>query len=356
MLGDNALMATFQVAVSEFISSGYFDGNDEETTTGALLGAIAASAPLCFEAYDQNPDFNWVRYPKSGQGSTAEPSTGADFALMLRVNETTCRFAVFQAKRTNSSGTFSVHQISPERAGTSKPPEPQFIRLTDYAKNLLTGIRNKKTKTNQLTWVHYLSYEPSSIFATPVAALTDIAEHYGKCREGAEMLYYQKFWELYPNTPQNQMERIEEQPESLAKLDPQRGTSSEKMRFARALWKDHKPLDVTSTTSGRMHFLSLLMIGASTELSEAPGWLELNETEAVKNLIGLVSKDLDIYVGRVDDNPKLDPTFGGYLNKTLEQRSKMKDGTKEEIKRSMYQDLRHFQPSDDVDPSQKPGL
>lgn len=127
------------------------------------------------------------------------------------------------------------------------------------------------------------------------------------------------------------------------------------MRFVRALWKDRKPTDVTNATSGRMNFLSLLMIGASTELSEPPGWLELNETEAAEKLLGLVSKDLDIYIARADGNPKMDPTFGGYLDKALEQRSQMKEKIKQEMIRSMHQDLRHFEPSDDADFSHKLG-
>lgn len=355
-LGDNALMATFQVAVSEFITGGYFLGNDEETTTGALLGAIAACAPLCFEAYGQDPDFNWVRYPKSGHGSTTEPSTGADFALILRVSETKIRLAVFQAKRTDKRGTYSVHQISPERSDSAKPPEPQFIRLKDYARDLLTGIRNKKKEANQLAWVHYLSYEPKSIYTVPLSKLTDISEHYDKFSAAAEDHYYQNFWKLYPATPPACDGEAKEQPESLKEFNPKRGTSSEKMRFARALWKDLKPQDIESNTSGRIHFLSLLMIGASTEIGEATGWLELDGTEAAKDLVGRVSKHLDIYVGRVKSHLKMDLTLGSYLDETMEQRHQLKEEMDREIFQAMHQDLSTYIPGNESEPSNTPGM
>ncbi|MCT8358768.1 hypothetical protein NLA05_21305, partial [Xanthomonas citri pv. anacardii] len=79
-LGDNALMATFQLSVHDLLASGNFLGMDEETTTGGLLGAVSATAPWCFEAYGHGPFFHWVRHKKSGKNRLAEPSTGADFA------------------------------------------------------------------------------------------------------------------------------------------------------------------------------------------------------------------------------------------------------------------------------------
>ncbi|EKT4070754.1 hypothetical protein QEG16_000771 [Stenotrophomonas maltophilia] len=328
-LGKNALMATFQVAVKDFIASAHFEGNDEETTTGALLGAIAATAPWAFKAFDQEPDFNWIRYAKSGNSRTTEPSSGADFALVLRVTKSLCRIALFQAKRANKDGSFSVHQISPAREAEGKIPEPQFLRLTDYAHGLLDAVKGLATTAKTLHWVHYLSYERAAIIATPLSDLQDISKHYLASRDTAAKNYQQLLKKLKKNTTNTDVLRMTTQSDFDAQdkndLDAEEAeddlvgrapTSYDKASLARKAWKSIKPGNVNRKKDAT-HLISLLTLGSSESLLTAPGWINVQSRTLGKKFIKILSKDLDVYVARISGKPELDPTFGGFMNSEM---------------------------------------
>ncbi|WP_155761156.1 hypothetical protein [Stenotrophomonas maltophilia] len=338
-IGENALMATFQVALKGFITSAYFEGNDEETTTGALLGAIAATAPWAFKAFDQSPDFNWVRYPKSGSSQTAEPSSGADFALILRVTPDLCRVALFQAKRANRDGSFSVHQISPARKMENKIPEPQFIRLEDYAHRLLDAVGDLPATASTLHWVHYISYEREAIIATPLSELQHISQHYRISRKSATESYTELLRERFKNTtttiykdgttkqedennkePEQREQDKEEDEEDIIGKGP---TSHDKSILARRAWKSMKPGNV-EPKKGATHFTSLLTMGCSQTIPTAPGWVDVSTRKKARNLVKILSRDLDFYVARISDDPSLDPTFGGFMDYGIAEHSKRK--------------------------------
>ncbi len=322
-------MATFQVALKEFISSAYFEGNDEETTTGALLGSIAATAPWAFKAFGQTPDFNWVRYPKSGNSKTAEPSSGADFALILRVAPNRCRIALFQAKRANKDGSFSVHQISPARKTESKIPEPQFLRLEDYANSLLDGAGGLPTTATTLHWVHYISYEREAIIATPLSELQHISKHYRASRAAAANAYADLLKERFRNITSNDgiskqkgennenrgqgEQDTEEYEDDIIGKEP---TSHDRAGLARTAWKSRKPGNVKPNEDAT-HFASLLILGSSNCVQNAPGWMNISTRMKARKLIEILSKDLDVYVARITGDASLDPTFGGFLQSKL---------------------------------------
>ena len=181
----NALSTAFQMALLEILAAGLPSQVDEESMTGALMGAIAATVPWCAAAYaDQSsPGCAWIRYRKSG-ATDSEPVTGADFALIIRLPGGTARGAVFQAKRIKSKNTMDIHHLSPELPKTPSRPkrkaEAQFLRIRDYAKDVLTACRRRTPKFSDLSWVHYLAYRSDRISCYSLDGLDDIDAHYSK--------------------------------------------------------------------------------------------------------------------------------------------------------------------------------
>ncbi|MBV6783265.1 hypothetical protein KWH04_22125 [Xanthomonas campestris pv. trichodesmae] len=338
-LKGSALSATFQLACHGFICSEYFSNAEEEATTGALLGAIAATAPWCFEAFSQEPDFNWIRFSKSGNSENAEPSTGADFALILRIEKRLSRLAIFQAKSADKKGNFSVHQISPERAGENKIPEPQFIRLMDFAKNVDKAIPLTRSSSKLLDWVHYIAYEPDAIIATPLSALRSTSEHYEAYRFKAKSLYEEHLTKRYPNTGKTKRTTRRKSREDPPIIDHTVASSAEKSQVAADVWSAFEPHSICSRDHG-IHLVSLLTIGASPTRHRLPGWLELTSSMQLGKLVKAINGRMDIYVGRANDKIDLDLTLGEILDKTLKSRLTRREKISAELKNSVSSELK----------------
>jgi hypothetical protein len=327
--GDNALMATFQLAVHDLLASGNFLGVDEETTTGGLIGAISATAPWCFEAHGDHPDFNWVKYKKSGNSPLAEPSTGADFALVLRISQSICRIAIFQAKLQEENGEFSIHQISPARKDGDRIPEPQFVRLKHYSRSLLKAAKQRSSATASIEWAHYLLYNPDTIRALPLSRLGYFSRHYSNYLEASKKDFSTRLKAAMSAMPNNappsktKTPKAKEKSDSMDKdkeevaVDVKNISSKAKTDLAEIFWNKHKP-GTAGAGNGGFNLISLLTAGASDAVSKPPGWLELQTETEAKNLIGKLSIDLDIYVGRISSDPNLDPTFGGFLGDSFD--------------------------------------
>ncbi|QII28317.1 hypothetical protein G6052_06075 [Stenotrophomonas maltophilia] len=327
--GDNALMATFQLAVHDLLASGNFLGVDEETTTGGLIGAISATAPWCFEAHGDHPDFNWVKYKKSGNSPLAEPSTGADFALVLRITQSTCRIAIFQAKLQEENGGFSIHQISPARKDGDRIPEPQFVRLVHYARSILKAAKHKYSVTAPIEWAHYLLYKSDTIRAVPLSSLRHFSNHYFKLLSASRIDFAKKLKAAKLTLPNDISPSETKAPKDQEKRDGEGKEQKEfgvnvkeisskaKIALAEQFWNKHKP-GAVGTGNGGFNLISLLTAGASEAVSKPPGWLELETETQAKDFIKKLSTDLDFYVGRISSDPDLDPTFGGFLGNSLD--------------------------------------
>ncbi|WP_233840950.1 hypothetical protein [Dyella sp. 2HG41-7] len=81
---------------------------DEETVTAAFLGGVTASFPLCSLIFGSGQSSEvqcmWGHFHKStGRSSSSDPDTeayrGADFALVIGIDELHVRLAIFQAKK-----------------------------------------------------------------------------------------------------------------------------------------------------------------------------------------------------------------------------------------------------------------
>lgn len=147
---------------------------DEEITTAALLAFIASNiawtSALLVDA--QASPLSWVHYSKHKKDKTSEAFTGADFSLVLRLSSSHYRAAIFQAKRSESRKLNFKHlHISPERDG--RPPEPQIIRLRNYALTILSRtplpIGRQQWDTKDLAFVHYLIYHDDNAFCSPLS-------------------------------------------------------------------------------------------------------------------------------------------------------------------------------------------
>jgi hypothetical protein len=168
----NALTATFQIAILRMLSLRMTQRVHEEPLTGFLLGAFASLAPVCSAAFADEEEMrcSWQYFPKSGSGELTEPSSGADFALIIESVNISARLAIFQAKRENEKppGTFKIHQVREPRAHAkgavkSSPPRltsiPQFMHLVNHASRLAKKA-DVPSELATMRWVHYLIYSP----------------------------------------------------------------------------------------------------------------------------------------------------------------------------------------------------
>lgn len=174
---------------------------DEETLTGAILGALSTAFAYEAEVRDQthhhnSGQFSWARYNKgSANNKESEAYNGADFALVLVDAEGKAKIAISQAKRgkavrpktegrfwsietfhlTNNSKGVAVPQIEAltrsaqaiQQADTSPRPvsEPMIHR---FYKN--------HPSVDGLTWVHYLAYIKGSALCFPLSDMSNLLE------------------------------------------------------------------------------------------------------------------------------------------------------------------------------------
>lgn len=311
---DNSLISTFQISIAEFISGGYFNGFDEEATTGGLLGAFGATAPWCSALYGINPNFGWIRYPKSGSPTISESATGSDFAIILKSNDTTARLAVFQAKRVDESkNTFQIHQISPSGADEESIPEPQFLRLRDYGREILDTLGRNDITLPKMDWIHYLAYRNSSINCVPISDLPDIDLIYQSRRLDAAKAYRIAY---------------EEEAKEIRKTkgDPSKLLNSAfRTSLMRRQWSDHGIKGI-STTENTVHLATLMTIGASRKVSEPAGWLEVSASEEARTIVKAIRAQMDVYesIGVAGPTPTLEDAFTNWSNARDSRRTSLK--------------------------------
>lgn len=293
-----ALSSTLHVGLQEFILDGNFIVEDEESTTSGLLAYIASTAPWCSEAYGIAPDFTWVKYKKNGNEDHAEPSTGADFALILRVNSDITRAAVFQAKRMlQGTATFNVHRISPARSSPDRIAEPQFLRLLDHGKSILTNA-NKSAELKHLDWIHYLIYQRDVFSCVPMSDLAGLHAAYTSAREDKKNRYLTRLKKI----------------ESTSKTGKIK--SSRKTRLAETLWRSAQIPKVSFTDNTR-NLATLFAYGPSQQRQIPPGWLTLT-TESVTAFANALRKEMDVYELKFD--PALEPCLAQVVDSLRKER------------------------------------
>ncbi|WP_143025863.1 hypothetical protein [Dyella sp. 333MFSha] len=154
---------------------------DEETVTGALLGAIAANAAWASRIESEGgQEITWLRYRKTKGYFDSESRTGVDFGLMISIGSNNHRLAVFQAKRPEAltPEVLNVHRVAPADGNLSE--ESQFERLVRYGHEVLNAIGRPAAPddTQCLDWMHYLTYVEDGLPTYTVAQLDEIRKAY----------------------------------------------------------------------------------------------------------------------------------------------------------------------------------
>lgn len=189
----NYLSAALQIAVFHLLRSGISNNIDEESFTAALLGSFCESCQVCVAGMPptSNSSLTWRRHNKSGKGKLGESATGADFALIIRHSNDFARAAVFQAKNGQSDvGSFKAEHLSP--ATERYPSEQQFIRLRRYCLSTLADIKKLEEASLDLKnigWAHYLIYENSAIYCSPLSSLTILNDRINKNQSPGTVRY-----------------------------------------------------------------------------------------------------------------------------------------------------------------------
>ncbi|RLK49840.1 hypothetical protein BCL79_3325 [Stenotrophomonas rhizophila] len=293
-----ALSSTLHIGLQEFILDGNFIVEDEESTTSGLLAYIASAAPWCSEAYGTAPDFTWVKYKKNGNEDHAEPSTGADFALILRVNGDITRAAVFQAKRMlQESATFDVHRISPARSEPDRIAEPQFLRLFDHGRSILTNA-NKSADLKHLHWIHYLIYQRDLFSCVPMSDLAGLHTAYTSARESMKDSYLTRLKKMESASKTGKIKSIR------------------KIRLAETLWRSAR-IPKASFTDNTKSLATLFAYGPSQQRQIPPGWLTLT-TESVTAFANALRKEMDVYELKFD--PALEPSLAQVVDSLRKER------------------------------------
>ncbi|HEV7270018.1 hypothetical protein [Pseudoxanthomonas sp.] len=246
----NFLGAAFQLAVVELSASNLHSSLDEESITAALLGAFSVTTPICASALSvpYGISSSWVRYSKNSTNGMAEKDTGADFALLIRLDTKRSRLAIFQAKKSGSiAGSFDVSSNSPETSSRPKV-EKQFTRLKDFSISILEEstrrrelsgpVESPPSGIKSLQWSHYLIYGHGGFHCCPLSSLIDV---------------------------------------------DQAICSSSPLATVRLANREH------------FGFAQMLNQGADIASAEAPGWLTLNNLSTTKRTVAEARKRFTVY-------------------------------------------------------------
>lgn len=155
---------------------------DEETTTGTILGAFAASYPLISTAED-SPLMRWHRFTKApATDKSSEAANGADFALAILGEDGSARLAIFQAKRSAISQVQSGWRLDVRHVVKDiyKKDSAQMVALESLGLALMANNAagrkeqsGKQPTASELSWIHYLLYGPGTPLCIPLSSMTD---------------------------------------------------------------------------------------------------------------------------------------------------------------------------------------
>jgi hypothetical protein len=190
---------TFRL-VNDLCNSGLAAMVDEETMTGAVLGAMMASFPWVTGVLGLSSHDNccWQRYRKSGSGDDSERVNGADFALFVRRPGGKCRVAIFQAKlfKTVKEPWIDLHHIPASAKGDRS--QAQFLKLRAHGLEVLRAA-GRDPALEALSFVHYAGYSQGGVDCVALCDLGDVEQAYtGPAEEfnvsAARVMAAEKTW------------------------------------------------------------------------------------------------------------------------------------------------------------------
>lgn len=142
---------------------------DEETLTGAMIGALVSAHPMSAASFPADPAsaIQWSGYSKHGSDAHSERNSGADFAMVLSLPDGRLRLAIFQAKSdwgaSATKNMLVVGQIKDVPAVTDDSGAViALAHRRNQIKALVEGAKNIQSKNGRavsvsdLAWVYYL--------------------------------------------------------------------------------------------------------------------------------------------------------------------------------------------------------
>ncbi len=168
---------------------------DEETLTGAMIGAFVGSHPLSAASYPGAVEdaLQWRSYGKNDRGDFGESRAGADFALMLLIPGKAPRLAIFQAKSDASKAKVKnrlyVGQIKKSKVylkdaqGKVDKSSGSFAivhrnqvkALTDASLAIHRLVKHSADLVD-LHWVHYLGQFQGGVVAVPISQIAEVVK------------------------------------------------------------------------------------------------------------------------------------------------------------------------------------
>jgi hypothetical protein len=143
----------------------------EEGVTVTLMALLFANARWAGGIHDSKKDgqVRWCQYSKNGSGVWAESESGADFAVILEIPDSSkWRLGMFQAKRaseTKRGWSFKrgekIHNGFNPLHINKEPKRIQFLDLVENSICLHEAVTGNTQTAKDLTWVHYVGYVPT---------------------------------------------------------------------------------------------------------------------------------------------------------------------------------------------------
>lgn len=159
---------------------------DEETLTGAMIGALVSSHPMSAASFPADPAsaVRWSSYAKHGSGAHSERNAGADFALVLSLPEGRLRVAIVQAKSdwsaSSTKNTLVIGQMKdvPEVKDVngvvlSPAHRRNQVEALVKAANSLQFKGDERSSVSNLSWVYYLCQFEVGIRAIALSEIED---------------------------------------------------------------------------------------------------------------------------------------------------------------------------------------
>jgi hypothetical protein len=160
---------------------------NEETLTGALLGALTTTLAREAQSGSNPVQIRWIPFNKGRAANRdSEAANGADLALAILGEDGKARLAFFQAKRGKvtmkesedglvKSWSIDVRHDTPD---THAPMNTQMQTLVIRGWALL-GLNSPQSapkirrEIEELTWIHYLAYGPGDPLCLPLSEMDE---------------------------------------------------------------------------------------------------------------------------------------------------------------------------------------
>ncbi|APO94874.1 hypothetical protein [Xanthomonas vesicatoria] len=168
---------------------------DEETLTGAMIGAFVGSYPLYAASYPGSEEdaLQWRSFGKSDRGEFGESRVGADFALVLLIPNKAPRLAIFQAKsdasRAKVKNRLYVGQIKQTKvypkddqgnidreSGSFDVIKRNQVKALTEASLAIHRLVKRSAGIEDLHWVHYLGQFRDGVVAVPISKIANVVQ------------------------------------------------------------------------------------------------------------------------------------------------------------------------------------